>query len=415
MFKLIPKTSNLYEMSVEGQIRRTDGKECVFTILNNEPAITLVIYGEEKTVSLEWLRLITHFEVDLKKNDLFRIYFVDINKKYFTNKPNKTMVFKGKHPEYKPGFRIIPNFTRYAISKEGIIIDSYTNKNVSLCIGNVKRKTLNGILTEIKNGIKRYITANIYNPDKNEFRSTVVHKLVALAWVKNPNPMELYMVNHKDGNKHNPHASNLEWCDYSGNVQHAVANQLVNSIPCKIFNIKTNEVTEHIGLGDASRYIGLPAITSSVVLLTGTIKGIYKIKLLNDNTSWSENIYIDKTKIVQTYQLATNSILEFDNYIEAANSLHMNINTIKRGLFKGEQYVVSGHAFRYKTDKPWDNNFIEIINKPKRILAINKNGEQLDCFSVKHANRLTRINRKAINRSLNGEKINFDWYFKYKE
>lgn len=46
-----------------------------------------------------------------------------------------------------------------------------------------------------------------------------VHRLVAKAYI--PNPFNLPEVNHIDGNTYNNDVSNLEWTDYSGNLQHA--------------------------------------------------------------------------------------------------------------------------------------------------------------------------------------------------
>src|SRR5699024_9335441 len=46
-----------------------------------------------------------------------------------------------------------------------------------------------------------------------------VHRLVAEAFI--PNPLELNVVNHLDGNKENPLASNLEGVTYSENSLHA--------------------------------------------------------------------------------------------------------------------------------------------------------------------------------------------------
>ena len=47
-----------------------------------------------------------------------------------------------------------------------------------------------------------------------------VHRLVAEKYV--PNPNNLPQVNHKDGNKLNNNADNLEWVSNLGNRQHAV-------------------------------------------------------------------------------------------------------------------------------------------------------------------------------------------------
>lgn len=49
----------------------------------------------------------------------------------------------------------------------------------------------------------------------------LVHRLVALAWVPNPDPTSRTQVNHIDGNTLNPRASNLEWTTSSENHGHA--------------------------------------------------------------------------------------------------------------------------------------------------------------------------------------------------
>ncbi|MEX0801700.1 MAG: NUMOD4 domain-containing protein [Dehalococcoidia bacterium] len=59
----------------------------------------------------------------------------------------------------------------------------------------------------------------------------LVHRLVAEAWI--PNPDNLPLVNHLDGNGSNPHADNLEWTTHSGNCSHAVITGLTK-VPSQV-------------------------------------------------------------------------------------------------------------------------------------------------------------------------------------
>ena len=88
--------------------------------------------------------------------------------------------------------------------------------------GRVRRKGAeNDRSVRDRNG---YLAVDLY---KDSERSTKrVHRLVAEAFV--PNPDNKPEVNHKDGNKRNNDASNLEWVTSKENCRHAWDNGLMS-------------------------------------------------------------------------------------------------------------------------------------------------------------------------------------------
>lgn len=69
------------------------------------------------------------------------------------------------------------------------------------------------------NKTNNYLYCNITYPEGQRQRR--VHILVAEAYVDNPNPQEYTIVMHKDNNKNNPIASNLQWGTVSQNTKQA--------------------------------------------------------------------------------------------------------------------------------------------------------------------------------------------------
>lgn len=57
-------------------------------------------------------------------------------------------------------------------------------------------------------------------------KNFLVHRLVAMAFIPNPQPQKHPFINHIDGNKRNNNIENLEWCDSSYNMRHAIAHGL---------------------------------------------------------------------------------------------------------------------------------------------------------------------------------------------
>lgn len=108
--------------------------------------------------------------------------------------------------------------------------------------GNVKNIKTNKLLTGDINNVG-YKRVTLYLPNKKRF---FVHRLVASCFCDGYE--EGLIVNHKDGNKLNNCAENLEWVTHSENDMHAFKHGLRNANPCifkheiEAYDINTGKV-----------------------------------------------------------------------------------------------------------------------------------------------------------------------------
>ena len=95
-----------------------------------------------------------------------------------------------------------------------------------------------GILTPRLDG-KEYKTVALYKEGK--VRNTKIHRLVAQAFI--PNPNNYPQVNHKDEDKTNNNVDNLEWCTNEYNHNYGTRNERVaKSLSKKVICITTGEI-----------------------------------------------------------------------------------------------------------------------------------------------------------------------------
>ena len=139
----------------------------------------------------------------------------------------------------------IENFPNYTVSNNGHVQNVNTGR----------------ILKPGKNP-KGYSIVSLYKDGRQCTQK--VHRLVAEAFCDGYRK-EL-QINHKDGNKNNNTATNLEWCDGSSNIQHAYDTGLRKPPRMKrVKLIETGEIFD--SMSECARNIG------------GTVSGIYDCEI----------------------------------------------------------------------------------------------------------------------------------------
>ena len=83
-------------------------------------------------------------------------------------------------------------------------------------IGRIRSVRRNLIVRTVKDKSDGYVRVRFYV--KGAFSQHLVHRLVANAFIDNPNNYQI--VNHKNEDKSDNRVENLEWCDRKYNINH---------------------------------------------------------------------------------------------------------------------------------------------------------------------------------------------------
>lgn len=120
---------------------------------------------------------------------------------------------------------------------------------------------------------------NIKLSKNNQTYHCLVHRLVAEAFI--PNPNNYLEINHIDGNPKNNHVSNLEWSDRKYNLEQTQMKFTRNFRKCRLIKKDTQEV---LGIYDSIREACVDAekrfgCSSSYMAKSYSSKG-YQIEIL---------------------------------------------------------------------------------------------------------------------------------------
>lgn len=427
----------------------------------NGGLVEFSVNGKTYRFGISWLYTLSKYKVKPHQcilDNLNTIVFIKVKpcKSYLLIKDvvdGVVMHFR-KPIFYKPGYRVIPGYTDYAISKQGDVVKLGTDKHY---------KPTETILNN-------YVNVVIHG-DKVR-----LHRLIAAAWIPNPNIVEYQLINHKNGIKSDNRISNLEWCDNSINMTHSNMegfNPQTQAV--KMRNYRTGEIKEAHSLNEASRMIGLSySLRRDQILsrLPSRPFGEWEIKLAEDDSAWyyegkteldkhgryavtvveedgSTKNFRDVNDFIKHYQLwnlgsslpglveilrlrrpelkvhyeskgtpewvkildlETNVMREFSSLKKAADAIGISRTSITKACRANVNTVVCG---RYickfsRLDNGWWKPEYAPSREARTFEVTNTNtGEKTICESIKAAVRLTGIHKDMVKRAArDGDEVN---------
>lgn len=227
-------------------------------------------------------------------------------------------------------YKIIPNFTNYAVSRDGKIIHRRTLGHTSP----YKRKD-------------NYVCFNIFSDINQKWVNTTRHRVLCLTYKPYPVDVDKLDVNHEDGVPGNDTLNNLEWRTRSYNNLHAVRfgfNPTAEKV--EVRDILSEKVTIYDSIAMAARAIG---ISDSVLKLdfkrtaAGELSRPHHQYRHPSTEPWPI-ITLTRKDLVKFGKIEVDGEL-FDNFRELSNVTGINPTTLNY-RFRNTDHIIPGKYCR---------------------------------------------------------------------
>lgn len=197
----------------------------------------------------------------------------------------------------------------------------------------------------LKQSSNQYKTVTLVNEDgKKNFH---VHRLVALAYVFNPDLANKTQVNHIDGDKYNNNVANLEWVTPQENTQHAIETGLRNhSLPPapRLFGDELAHkvcmlMEEGFRVQDIEQMLNVPR---------------YFINKIRSKESYQEiSEQYDFSKVLKKQRISTDKVVKICDFLQEGVSmaeikrrLNVNLTTVRR-IKRRETHIAISRDYKW--------------------------------------------------------------------
>lgn len=281
-------------------------------------------------------------------------------------------------------FRVIPQFLTHGVSEYGLIVSFQTSNLLSPYLWD------------------DYLYYDLWNGCTSV--AVRASRAVAQAWVYNPDPINLTIVNHIDGVKLNNYRENLEWSSHSQNNYHAVNSGLRNdNIPSLVRDFFDGKVYCFGSMAQAAEFMGFPKCTHIETLkpkmFGKLLQGRYEYKQAGDNTPWfyenreelvppsrymvvveysdgkCEEIY-SNSELIKRFGLYGSGSKSIPNLVNYANSLYSDLKfTCRDSYSETKNLIVKPHnsaAMRITASNGTDRLDFDTLTKTAEYFNVDR-------------------------------------------
>lgn len=191
-------------------------------------------------------------------------------------------------------------------------------------------------------------------------KSKYIHKLVAMAFIQNPHNFPC--VNHKDENKCNNMADNLEWCSYKYNANYGTAKYRIGEKNRKNkvkeiyqFDLKGNFIRSFFSLAEAGRVTGCkPENISAAALHKVRYAGCWlwsydrNYNFSKEIDSIGEHVYLKYYQIFNQYNMKDELLHSYIGFNEVQKTFSRTIvRTFITNICKKGKGTVYGYKWKF--------------------------------------------------------------------